>query len=114
MWRRAGTVVRRAGASTIIPVRPLYRRADVQGSSLHDRPESPRRGGFRLGSLDVSDLVARPDGLSGSTGARKGAERSEEHTSELQSLMRTSYAVFCLKKQKIKNSNQTLKTSATN
>src|SRR3546814_5047197 len=28
------------------------------------------------------------------------AERSEEHTSELQSLMRTSYAVFCLKKTK--------------
>src|SRR3546814_5394507 len=28
-----------------------------------------------------------------------GADRSEEHTSELQSLMRTSYAVFCLKKQ---------------
>src|SRR3546814_3824354 len=29
-------------------------------------------------------------------------ERSEEHTSELQSLMRTSYAVFCLKKKKMK------------
>src|SRR3546814_9218317 len=29
-----------------------------------------------------------------------GAIRSEEHTSELQSLMRTSYAVFCLKKKK--------------
>src|SRR3546814_7703216 len=29
-------------------------------------------------------------------------ERSEEHTSELQSLMRTSYAVFCLKKKKKK------------
>src|SRR3546814_2465574 len=29
-----------------------------------------------------------------------GKPRSEEHTSELQSLMRTSYAVFCLKKQK--------------
>src|SRR3546814_9432688 len=29
--------------------------------------------------------------------------RSEEHTSELQSLMRISYAVFCLKKQKTKN-----------
>src|SRR3546814_4005665 len=28
------------------------------------------------------------------------SERSEEHTSELQSLMRTSYAVFCLKKKK--------------
>src|SRR3546814_7875362 len=31
-----------------------------------------------------------------------GFERSEEHTSELQSLMRISYAVFCLKKKKIK------------
>src|SRR3546814_4114462 len=30
-----------------------------------------------------------------------GAQRSEEHTSELQSLMRISYAVFCLKKKKI-------------
>src|SRR3546814_3787723 len=29
--------------------------------------------------------------------------RSEEHTSELQSLMRISYAVFCLKKKKIKH-----------
>src|SRR3546814_4860472 len=29
-----------------------------------------------------------------------GSERSEEHTSELQSLMRISYAVFCLKKKK--------------
>src|SRR3546814_4607285 len=32
--------------------------------------------------------------------------RSEEHTSELQSLMRTSYAVFCLKKQKINTHKQ--------
>src|SRR3546814_1560411 len=31
--------------------------------------------------------------------------RSEEHTSELQSLMRISYAVFCLKKKKNKNNN---------
>src|SRR3546814_3726256 len=29
----------------------------------------------------------------------RGTDRSEEHTSELQSLMRTSYAVFCLKKK---------------
>src|SRR3546814_5563915 len=34
--------------------------------------------------------------------------RSEEHTSELQSLMRTSYAVFCLKKKK----NQTSETQS--
>src|SRR3546814_8257769 len=32
--------------------------------------------------------------------------RSEEHTSELQSLLRTSYAVFCLKKQKNKKQNK--------
>src|SRR3546814_10051148 len=31
--------------------------------------------------------------------------RSEEHTSELQSLLRISYAVFCLKKKKIQNTN---------
>src|SRR3546814_8203531 len=35
-----------------------------------------------------------------------GASRSEEHTSELQSLMRISYAVFCLKKKKKKNRHQ--------
>src|SRR3546814_1652449 len=34
-----------------------------------------------------------------------GWSRSEEHTSELQSLMRISYAVFCLKKKNKKNSN---------
>src|SRR3546814_1782322 len=33
--------------------------------------------------------------------------RSEEHTSELQSLMRISYAVFCLKKKKTKHNNTT-------
>src|SRR3546814_12940831 len=32
---------------------------------------------------------------------RRSTDRSEEHTSELQSLMRISYAVFCLKKKKI-------------
>src|SRR3546814_1900439 len=37
--------------------------------------------------------------LSGAASARR---RSEEHTSELQSLMRISYAVFCLKKKKNK------------
>src|SRR3546814_2568126 len=35
--------------------------------------------------------------------ATRGIHRSEEHTSELQSLMRISYAVFCLKKKKLYN-----------
>src|SRR3546814_2667803 len=40
------------------------------------------------------------------------AFRSEEHTSELQSLMRISYAVFCLKKKK-KKQNKTITTKDT-
>src|SRR3546814_7054809 len=36
----------------------------------------------------------------GRSSSRGGRNRSEEHTSELQSLMRISYAVFCLKKKK--------------
>src|SRR3546814_1392588 len=35
----------------------------------------------------------------------KGSQRSEEHTSELQSLMRISYAVFCLKKKNTTHEN---------
>src|SRR3546814_6886054 len=38
------------------------------------------------------------NGNSGNSGQQGNAYRSEEHTSELQSLMRHSYAVFCLKK----------------
>src|SRR3546814_3546506 len=51
------------------------------------------RGGVRAGAVD--DL-----GVAGGFHARPA--RSEEHTSELQSLMRISYAVFCLKKKKEK------------
>src|SRR3546814_10635305 len=45
-----------------------------------------------------------PDGPSGKT----MANRSEEHTSELQSLMRNSYAVFCLKKKKKKQREKSI------
>src|SRR3546814_1918022 len=55
------------------------------------------RGVARLDAfdLDVDQFFAqdRDDPL-------QWADRSEEHTSELQSLMRISYAVFCLKKKK--------------
>src|SRR3546814_8876149 len=43
----------------------------------------------------------QPRQVIGETARRLAPERSEEHTSELQSLMRISYAVFCLKKKKI-------------
>src|SRR3546814_8210455 len=43
-----------------------------------------------------------------------GLNRSEEHTSELQSLMRISYAVFCLKKKKLTYNNDTQLTTTQN
>src|SRR3546814_9891387 len=45
----------------------------------------------------------------GRSPAESSPGRSEEHTSELQSLMRISYAVFCLKKKKKMNNMQTRK-----
>src|SRR3546814_7300254 len=47
----------------------------------------------------------KPDGLCGPR-----LSRSEEHTSELQSLMRISYAVFCLKKKNTKNKSKKIQT----
>src|SRR3546814_4672934 len=44
--------------------------------------------------------------------ARREQERSEEPTSELQSLMRTSYAVFCLKKNSYRDSSAICSTSS--
>src|SRR3546814_6322938 len=52
--------------------------------------------------LAVEDLPGELAGLVEDDAAVLGI-RSEEHTSELQSLMRISYAVFCLKKKKQKN-----------
>src|SRR3546814_12656149 len=45
--------------------------------------------------------------------AHDSRQRSEEHTSELQSLMRISYAVFCLKKKKTQKKNQHTATHTT-
>src|SRR3546814_10363624 len=66
---------------------------------------------FALGSRTVLDEAA--DKLVGIDAAAVVEEfdddliaRSEEHTSELQSLMRISYAVFCLKKKTIKHHNE--------
>src|SRR3546814_10727089 len=51
-------------------------------------------------------MEAIANGVSCATVFGHKGKRSEEHTSELQSLMRISYAVFCLKKKKIKNRKQ--------
>src|SRR3546814_6440494 len=56
--------------------------------------------------LASSTLLASSHMLSMKMGSRAIASRSEEHTSELQSLMRISYAVICLKKKKHKQTEQ--------
>src|SRR3546814_2105258 len=54
----------------------------------------------------ANSLVLRAMQLARTTPARIDDARSEEHTSELQSLKRLSYAVFCLKKKKKQNKTQ--------
>src|SRR3546814_1101948 len=67
--------------------------------------EAVRRGVEEEEFVGANDPAAEPERqwpaeAIARHGAR-GGKRSEEHTSELQSLMRISYAVFCLKKKKI-------------
>src|SRR3546814_9940085 len=52
------------------------------------------------GTHDAPDGAEQTDVGAGRTDRRQQRQRSEEHTSELQSLMPISYAVFCLQKQK--------------
>src|SRR3546814_7676068 len=65
---------------------------------VRDRSASAARLRARQGAAALTS----PGGRSSATCAGKEVVRSEEHTSELQSLMRISYAVFCLKKKKTK------------
>src|SRR3546814_3678082 len=71
---------------TLFPYTTLFR--SIEPSAQADTNE---RFGFRR-FTEHSQKIDHPD-------ERK--QRSEEHTSELQSLMRSSYAVFCLKKKKV-------------
>src|SRR3546814_9825707 len=60
-----------------------------------------RRGrvATRIGRREKFRIEKRAGDRAVGPGARRIVMRSEEHTSELQSLMRISYAVFCLKKK---------------
>src|SRR3546814_981070 len=86
---------------TLFPYTTLFR------SHHHPHPEQAHRLAPLLGREHHEDDAktqrlqkTRPDAL-GDPGEHDAfvGRRSEEHTSELQSLMRTSYAVFCLKKK---------------
>src|SRR3546814_2778925 len=78
---------------TLFPYTTLFRsrRADRQRLGAED----PRAPGADANQLRRTARLAPAQGTAAPVG-----RRSEEHTSELQSLMRISYAVFCLKKKK--------------
>src|SRR3546814_8380212 len=58
-----------------------------------------RHGRHRI-AVRSAATIPPANGWAGSLPCQPDKARSEEHTSELQSLMRISYAVFCLKKKK--------------
>src|SRR3546814_1491134 len=82
-----------------------------------DGRSPPRIGDTRDARLETSDHLLRPPvcrsatridgGIFGCSRRHTNTPRSEEHTSELQSLMRISYAVFCLKKKQTQQHKQT-------
>src|SRR3546814_9817748 len=73
---------------------------------FHDIPNTV--AGAVRAAVDLRPAILNVHASGGRAMMAAAAERSEEHTSELQSLMRISYAVFCLKKKKrkhLKNNN---------
>src|SRR3546814_7298044 len=89
---------------TLFPYTTLFRsvRSGLR-HQVHHIPPAPKRQPGRPGHLrrPAVRATARRRDPAGRIG-RSESLRSEEHTSELQSLMRISYAVFCLKKKKTK------------
>src|SRR3546814_5245761 len=78
---------------TLFPYTTLFRSA----RGINDlRVRSPAR---RIGRQHRLDAIALDYDRRRAHAAAYCIERSEEHTSELQSLMRIAYAVFCLKKK---------------
>src|SRR3546814_2087523 len=83
---------------TLFPYTTLFRSVQDRAAAAARDAAAGEFGGAEEGAVE-RDLGDRPPAI-----GRKLFRRSEEHTSELQSLMRISYAVFCLKKKKkIKN-----------
>src|SRR3546814_3176143 len=80
------------------------RACDLADGRLVQRPaDEGGESGLKHGHRRVGAFDAHPRELRPGLNAIGHGPRSEEHTSELQSLMRNSYAVFCLKKKKSNN-----------
>src|SRR3546814_3942060 len=90
---------------TLFPCTTLFRSGF--GSDARHRPigAHPCARGGRIGPRQLANGAGERERVAGEGRDRRHAaaaflDRSEEHTSELQSLMRISYAVFCLKKKR--------------
>src|SRR3546814_1449479 len=81
----------------------------ARGIGLVD-PDDPD-GALAVVLVGIGDGGAEEHLVAGLLPRRVDDLRSEEHTSELQSLMRISYAVFCLKKKRTTESKQTKSTT---
>src|SRR3546814_3940605 len=81
------------------PFEPLFALRSGNDAITRAGQRTFRNGAHHILILDEQDGAGAPLALL-RLGRRLWRGRSEEHTSELQSLMRISYAVFCLKKKK--------------
>src|SRR3546814_6310288 len=91
---------------TRFPYTTLFRSRGPGGRCAAPAPAAPPCGRSRWRQcLRKLCLRRRGPWALGSDGEHLRVVRSEEHTSELQSLMRISYAVFCLQKKKKKHNN---------
>src|SRR3546814_2621980 len=94
----------KAGAKVVLVGDPQQLQAIEAGAAF--RAIHERHGGVEISEVRRQLSACQQDATRHLAAGRTGEairsyqdQRSEEHTSELQSLMRTSYAVFCLKKK---------------
>src|SRR3546814_6367286 len=102
---------------TLFPYTTLFR-SDEKHRFLPGAEAAEERDEHTLTGLGHATIIGghclRFGHYPGSRSERRwSAMRSEEHTSELQSLMRISYAVFCLKKKKNEKSKNKLESHTT-
>src|SRR3546814_1170394 len=100
---RSARYLRLSGARATYRIKHRTRRSRHRGGEGGcERPRHHHRPGGGIGNRDQARLCISARWVRSNRcvlDIRRSGRRSEEHTSELQSLMRISYAVFCLKKK---------------
>src|SRR3546814_9578649 len=99
--------LKRRAVEALLSVRPRYQEQGLLRIGIAEDGDVDRE--FLVLGAACRRVHSRYDRRTARRGQRQEflAGRSEEHTSELQSLMRISYAVFCLKQKTLKNTQTT-------